>query len=458
MSLRFRLFLVLGTLVAVLIGAQGWLVRSLADALKMEVDVVALNVGTEVARALSEPSPHQEGGQAAPGERPKRAYAYSYSQTFGGKDSADAAGRPQQIREETLVIRLGEGDHKVLQLKGPGFSAEVPIPRFGLQEKLATFERRILLGSLLLFLVGLLAAAYVAHRVSVPLLRLTRAAVLVGDGALGLKVDEGAGAAELRQALVAFNRMSVRLAELSAQNQRLAQDRHLGEIGEVARGLAHSLRNPLHALGLSVDEIAARGQAGAPDEEADSLAAAARRQIRRLDRSIRSFLVFASQADIERKKVEVASLAEDVALEALQDQQKGIQIEVLAAPGPPLELEAVEPELRAMLQALVVNAVEASPPTGRVRIKVGREGAKIRIEVEDEGAGVEPEIRRRLFTPHVTTKASGSGMGLFLAQKLAASRYAGCIELDPRQGGGTCARLELSPRTQPNEQQPKEHS
>ena len=510
MSLRIRLFLVLGALVAALVGAHGWLVRSLAGELTAELDVVALKVGASVAQALAAPGPdlcpqppcqgleHQvevqvstrEAAGAGSGEAPTgkglvkeerqivqriirrlpapaagtpatpapapettaggappaTAYAYFFEHHAGEAGAADSGKK-----EETLVIRLGDPAQGLLQLRGPGLAAEVPIPRLGLQEKLASFERRILWGSVLLLLGGLLAAGYLAHRVSSPLLRLTQAAVAVGDGELGLRLDEAAGAAELRQALAAFNRMSARLFELSQQNQRLLQERHLGEIGEIARGLAHSLRNPLHALGLSVDEIAARAQAGegGADEEAGALAAAARRQIRRLDRSIRSFLVFSSQADVECQRVDLGAIAEDVALEALQDQHSGVKIEVEKDAEGGLELAAVEQELRAMVQALVVNAVEASPPDGRVLVKVKREGERLQLEVSDQGPGVAPEVLPRLFTPHVTTKPSGSGMGLFLAQRLAASRYDGRVELAAGATGGALARLELGPRTAP---------
>lgn len=502
MSLRFRLFLILGALVAALVGAHGWLVRSLAGELETELDVVALDVGASVARALSSPPPGCATPPCPEPGSPLRVFHLSEAKVLGSLAAAPAAGGEPPAGEppagervvvrhivrrgtlpegagsgfvyrfdskagepllgpglaeeaavEKLILRLGDGEKGALQLRGPGLSAEVPIPRLGLEEKLADFQRRTLAGSLLLLLAGLLAAAYLAHRVSAPLQRLARAAAVVGEGDWGVAVDERAGASELRQALGAFNRMSARLRELSQQNRRLTQERHLGEIGEIARGLAHSLRNPLHALGLSVDEIAAGAAAraapsppGEPPGEEAALAAAARRQIRRLDRAIRSFLVFASQGDVRPHRVDLAALAEDVALEALQDQHQGIKIEVLAPSG--LEIEAVEQELRAMVQALVVNAVEASPAGERVVVRVGHGGeGRLWLEALDRGAGVAAEVRGRLFTPHVTTKANGSGMGLFLAQRLAASRYEGGIELSPRDGGGTCARLEIGSRS-----------
>lgn len=560
MSLRIRLFLVFGALVALLIGAHAFLVRSLASEMTAELDLVALDVGASVARALAEIGPLPEptgtfsegdvvmrfgpgepkvgettwvsqevqvdlsadesdagapggdrhvirrvvhriekrrvtlppaaGGPAAPSPAapgpvaapPSTAPAPAAGPAAGNPAAANPSGKteppagggfayvfatrgdgspsPGAAGTEALVLQLGDHAKGALQLRAPGLTAEVPIPRLGLEEKLARFERKVLFGSLLLFLAGLLAAALLAHRVSAPLLRLSRAAVAVGDGQLGLEVDERASDAEVRSALGAFNRMSSRLRELDGQNRRLQQERHLGEIGEIARGLAHSLRNPLHALGLSLDELAQRA-AGGRDEDETALLAAARRQIGRLDRSIRSFLVFASRTGVEPAPVDLGALAEDVALEALQHQHQGVRLAVENEAGERPTLPAVEQELRAMVQALVVNAVEASPPGGQVVVRVGRdpvgrdpggreeaESGRFWLEVDDQGPGLDPAVRDRLFTPHVTTKASGSGMGLFLAQRLAAGRYDGRLELSERPAGGTRARLELGPRTE----------
>ncbi|MDA8020297.1 MAG: ATP-binding protein, partial [Thermoanaerobaculia bacterium] len=112
------------------------------------------------------------------------------------------------------------------------------------------------------------------------------------------------------------------------------------------------------------------------------------------------------------------------------------------------EVEGVEAELRAMLQALVVNAVEASPDGDEVGVRVlsPEGGTGVRVEIRDRGPGLAEEVRKRLFTPHVSTKASGSGMGLFLAHRLATERYGGSLELFDRDGGGTLALLEINGR------------
>ena len=91
----------------------------------------------------------------------------------------------------------------------------------------------------------------------------------------------------LGEAIRSFNGMSSRLESLDAAERDMRTREHLSEIGEIARGLAHTLRNPLNALGLTVTEMAAR----APEsDDTEALVEGAQRQIRRMDGSIRSFL------------------------------------------------------------------------------------------------------------------------------------------------------------------------
>ena len=178
-----------------------------------------------------------------------------------------------------------------------------------------------------------------------------------------------------------------------------------------------------------------------------------RRQIRRMDGALRSFLALASAGSAQAEPVDVAQLAREVALEALQDGagQVGIDVETVTSAGGPeaLCVSAVPAELKAVLQALVVNAVEASPAGGRVTLRLAPgETGGVRIQVDDQGAGVPDEVRGRLFEPHVTTKPHGSGMGLFLAHRLVTGRYAGDLRLAPRGDStpGTTATLDIGDR------------
>jgi signal transduction histidine kinase len=133
-------------------------------------------------------------------------------------------------------------------------------------------------------------------------------------------------------------------------------------------------------------------------------------------------------------------------LEILQDARGRVRIEADMDEDLP-KIAGVQPEMRAILHALLTNAVEASPDGGRVTVKAWAiESGGIRIEVDDEGPGLSQEVKERLFTPHVTTKANGTGMGLYLAHRIASSRYGGSLSLEDRQPQGTRAIVELTHR------------
>jgi len=491
MTLRTRLLLLFGTLVSLAVLAEWWLVRSVAADLDEEVGEVAYSVGSSLvsffvsAEELPECVP-PEGAKVArkavariaPGAgSEERALRMLVLRTDAGPLAADHAGLWVRARDECaepganepringsvdlslqLVDEVAQGP-RMDSSGGPAAGAfHIPIPSRGFERRIEEFSRRLLAGTAAVFAVGLLAAAALAHRVSVPLQRLSRAASRVGSGELGTQIAEE-GDREVASTIAAFNHMSARLCELDCEARELREREHLTEIGEVARGVAHALRNPLNALGLAVDELAAAEHTRA---ERAALARSVRGEVERIDRALRSFLALSSGAggtSAARAEVDLADVARDVALEVLQDPRLAVDVEVDAPPrGAPLR--GVAPELRAIVHALVVNAAEASPPGGRVRVAIaprapGDQGAPVdrggrgvpggwELAVEDDGPGLEAHVRERLFTPHLSTKEHGAGMGLFLARRVAAHRYAGSLVLEEREPRGTRAVLRLA--------------
>jgi signal transduction histidine kinase len=494
-TLRLRFFLLLAGLVALLVAGQTLLVRSLAERLDRDVAVVAARVGEDIlsgfefradenaaepavgdgrARVLVVTHGAADDGESpatgGEGERePTAPEGAAAAASPGGETTAPPAmvwkverswdfRRPDGRVESGSEVRVldaapGEGAPKpfkvlvepdaaddVLFLRGPALDRRIRVPRAPVASTLDRFRSELAVGSLALLGLGLAGAALLAHRATRPLAALAGAARRIGSGELGVEVPVDRRD-EIGQALAAFNAMSTRLADLDRENRRLAENERLSELGEVARGLAHTLRNPLNALGLSIEELAAGGDAGRAAELAES----SRRQIRRIDGGLRSFLALASAPAAEPEPVDLAALAREVALEALQDAGGRVRIEVEAAA--PVVVAAVAAEAKAIVQALVVNACEASPEGGRVTVRVARgEDARARLRVEDEGPGVAAAVRERLFAPHVTTKPHGSGMGLFLARRLAVGRYGGAIELADRPAGGTVFEAVLGDR------------
>ncbi|MDA1265327.1 MAG: HAMP domain-containing sensor histidine kinase [Planctomycetota bacterium] len=317
-------------------------------------------------------------------------------------------------------------------------SVEIPISSAGIDQANRTWLRRLMLGTGGILALGLLVAGWLAHRVTRPLRDLSKAAREVGEGALGTQAP-ASGDREVGEAIGAFNQMSSRLAQLDAEATGLRQREHLTEIGEMARGLAHAMRNPLHLLGLSVEQLAAKG-----DDSSRDLAESARGQIGRIDRSLRSFLALSSGGAGVAEAVRVDDLARDVALEVVQQGAGGARVEV--AGDDRCSVQAVAAELRAVLHVLVVNAVEASHGGETVHVVIACRDRGVSLEVLDRGPGLADEVRDKLFTPHLTTKEQGAGMGLFLAHRIATSRYAGTLDLFDREGGGTRAVLTVHDR------------
>lgn len=468
MTLRLRLFALLAALAALLALGEWALVRKLSADLEGELATAAAAVGRDVVRVLRLDAGHARppgGGvververdevELAPGEA---AGTTRHVVRVHPPEERGAARDPRPLLDEAaaLLAQLepGEGDGTVdLRVEGgePGqvvllhgrVQRRLAVPTSGVEEAVGRFGRRLLLGSLALVAAAVLLGGAVVHRFTRPLRDLAAAARQVGEGDLGLRAPAAPG--EVGEAIAAFNQMSQRLAELDAETRRLRDSEQLSELGEVGRGLAHSLRNPLNALGLAIDQLALRGDG---DPEAEEVAAAARRQIGRIDGALRGFLALAA-GGATSGPVDLAAVAGDVALEALQARPTAGPAAVAVEVHPPetaLRVAGVEAELRAALQALVVNAVEASPPGGRVDVRLAAEGDAAVVTVEDAGPGLPAAVRERLFTPHVTTKAAGAGVGLYLAHRLATTRYGGDLVLADRPQGGTRATLRLRDR------------
>jgi signal transduction histidine kinase len=337
-------------------------------------------------------------------------------------------------RIELRVVSVGQSPDRFLVLSDDGgIERRVPIPIAPTYEIVrSTLEKGLAVGGGLL-MVGLVGSGLLASRLSRPLRHLANGAEAVGRGELGVQVPETA-AGEIGDLQRSFNRMSRRLAELEAEKELWRQREHLAQLGDLSRGLAHTLRNPLNALGLAVEELA-------DDRPTRSgLVTTARNQIRRIDRWLRSFLALGAGDAAESVEVDLRELARDVALEAIQE---GARIE-LDVQQTPLPVRVVPTAVRAAIANLVENAADASPAGASIEMMIRRDGDDALVSVADRGSGLPDEVRRRLYAPHVTTKVGGSGMGLFLARQLVAEMNRGRLEVQDRVGGGTLAEVRFS--------------
>jgi len=355
----------------------------------------------------------------------------------------ELSGGPVRIKQLTIAVEGAEGDgEKFLVVREHDrHLRRIPIPVSPTVNRVqAAMQRSAAVGGMLL-VVGLIASAVLSRRLTRPLRELVEGAEALGHGDLGVQVPVSA-VGEVGDLQRSFNRMSERLAELEAERDQWQRREHLAQLGDLSRGLAHTLRNPLHTLGLAVEELAEGGG------DRTDLVATSRTQIRRIDRWLRSFLALGVGESAAPEVVDLDELVRGVALESVQ---QGAVVEVESDSGN-LQVQVVPGAVRAALANLVENATEVTPAGEAVIVGLKRDVDEAVIRVVDRGPGLPEEVRRRLFAPHVTTKVGGSGMGLFLAQQLIEGMHGGRLEIDDGDDGddgGTVAtvRLPLADRT-----------
>jgi len=218
-------------------------------------------------------------------------------------------------------------------------------------------------------------------------------------------------------ALAALAATDVFVWRLLERNRRLEEtrleDRRLSELGTVAAGLAHEIRNPLHALGLTLQNLEERF----PSEE--TRFAGARSEVRRLDRLVSDFLLYARPTPLRVEELALPSfLREACALAAVEARQNGIAVDVGSVSETAVRWDPAK--MRQVVWNLVRNAVEAMPEGGQLKVSLaaGRdESHEITIRVQDSGPGISAQLRPHLFEPLHSTKPLGIGLGLVTARR-----------------------------------------
>lgn len=210
------------------------------------------------------------------------------------------------------------------------------------------------------------------------------------------------------------------------------------------RGLVHDLKAPLNALGLHLELLRRSiARAGAPDPDAqrERLEVVAG-EIERLRRGLELLLDQSAPPQTVPAAVDLGVvLAHLELLLAPQARQQDVRLSV-ATEGRGLEVEAGADQVEQAILNLAVNALEAMPDGGELRLFARRHREVIIVTVEDSGAGLPLEVQQRLFGLHVTTKATGTGIGLYTSNAIAAA-LGGSLRLERTGSSGTTFNLEL---------------
>jgi|SRR5580658_776090 two-component system nitrogen regulation sensor histidine kinase NtrY len=292
-------------------------------------------------------------------------------------------------------------------------------------------------------LLAILLSSWAAARVTRPVEQLAQAAQEVAAGNWNVRVDV-LGDDELGQLADSFNRMTT---ELLGQKERLVQAERVAAWRDLARRLAHELKNPLFPLQLTVENLV-RARQQNPEQFDEVFRESSRTllsEISNLKGIIGRFSEFSKMPQPQLQKVQVNEVIRAV-VQLFQAQ--------LEAPGrakiscelqldPHLEPVAADAEmLHRAISNLVLNAMDAMPQGGRLTLRTREEGGKVLIEVADTGAGLTPEECERIFTPYYTSKKHGTGLGLAIVQSVV-SDHGGSVRVQSEPDRGTTFVIEL---------------
>jgi PAS domain S-box-containing protein len=209
----------------------------------------------------------------------------------------------------------------------------------------------------------------------------------------------------------------------------------------VAAGMVHELKNPLHSLSLHV-ELLRQVLSEPPDRAARSLEVLAR-EIRRLDRLVEDFRRFSRPEDLEVRPLDVRDLVSEVAeLVRPEAETQGIEMR-LDLPENPLQIDGDPERLRQALLNVFRNAQQAMPAGGRLTAEAAVEPPVFaRITVTDTGPGIERDDLEKIFQLYYSTKADGSGVGLFMVHRIV-QEHGGMVSASSKPGEGTAITFHL---------------
>lgn len=334
---------------------------------------------------------------------------------------------------------------------------QVPIVWWSFSDQTPEAWKRYLVFSVITALVpNLLLVALVIRTISRPLRRLTEAAVDVAGGAYGTQVELKSND-EVGLLADSFNEMSRKMAEdierLRALNEHLVRAEKLAAAGALAAGVAHEVNNPLASISSLIQILQSRPLNQENEAETREMLRLISTQIERISQVLRDMLDFARQRPPARAPLDLARVLESsLRLAAFDKGFKRLKVSTdFKEPAP--KVSADPDQLQQVFLNLLLNARDAMPEGGELRVRLSFEEKENEVVVEfaDTGHGIPSDVLPHVFDPFFTTKRAGAGLGLAVCYGIVTA-HGGRVAVESGEGQtGTTVRValpaELAPRS-----------
>jgi nitrogen fixation/metabolism regulation signal transduction histidine kinase len=300
-------------------------------------------------------------------------------------------------------------------------------------------------GALGIFL-GVLLSWWGAAGVTRPVLKLIEGTREISAGKWDARVGVRGGS-EIAELARTFNQMTQQLSE---QRERLMQAERVAAWREIARRLAHELKNPLFPLQTTVENLQ-RAKEQNPEQFEEVFRESTGIMLSEIDtlkKIVGRFSDFAKMPQPELGPVNLNDIVKSI-LKLFAPQFSAVGRPPI---NPEVHLDEDLPTIQAdatllhrALENLVLNAMDAMPAGGVLMLRTTHQDGNVQLEVSDTGSGLTPEECERLFTPYYTTKQHGTGLGLAIVQSVV-SDHGGRITVDSETGVGTSFHITLPPK------------
>jgi signal transduction histidine kinase len=312
----------------------------------------------------------------------------------------------------------------------PAISAATKMGMFG-----TIVTSAIAFGAYLSFWLRLPSDLYIEDKSEL----VSRGVIMFLSGLLAHQLAE-ATRVESRKYQDAAQRLAEANQNLQEAEAAVRRSDRLAALGQLSAGLAHELRNPLGTIKTSAemllknvpaDNAVAREMAGFISSEVD-----------RTNSLVTRFLDFARPLAVRLDKTDLTQVI-DQAVSDVEKHQPPFDVTIYKNYSPEIPPFFLDGELmERVMYNLLLNAAQASPPSGSITVKTRQIDGMVEIAVIDRGSGIQPKLLENIFNPFYTTKAGGVGLGLAIVSKIV-DEHGGSISVESEPGEGSVFRVYL---------------